>query len=143
MSSDRTAGDLADAAAVHAAREQIVSAIGPLAVRPLDQQAAARAQILDQLGQCRLDMPETCPTSTPTSGALTTAIADLQEVTQQVPSTAVPVVVIQPLTSRGAHNARQHIGLVDRQRGRPEPHRPKSTTNATESHTWIAQSVPV
>ena len=54
MSSDRTAGDLADAAAVHAAREQIVSAIAPLAVRPLDQQAAAQMRVALE----RLDSPQ-------------------------------------------------------------------------------------
>ena len=33
---------LADAAAVHAAREEIVQALGPLAASPLDEQATAR-----------------------------------------------------------------------------------------------------
>lgn len=37
----RAAGDLADAAAVHAAREEIVQALGPLAARPLDEQATS------------------------------------------------------------------------------------------------------
>lgn len=54
MSTDRTAGDLADAAAVHAAREQIVSAIGPLAVRPLDQQAAEQMRAALE----RVDSPQ-------------------------------------------------------------------------------------
>ncbi len=39
---DRAAQDLADAAAVHAAREEIVQALGPLAASPLDEQAADR-----------------------------------------------------------------------------------------------------
>jgi hypothetical protein len=39
MSTDRVAQDLADAAAVHAAREDIVRALGPLAAAPLDEQA--------------------------------------------------------------------------------------------------------
>lgn len=54
MSSDRNAGDLADAAAVHAAREQLVSAIGPLAVRPLDQQAAEQMRAALE----RVDSPQ-------------------------------------------------------------------------------------
>ena len=39
---DRAAQDLADAAAVYAAREEIVQALGPLAASPLNEQAAAR-----------------------------------------------------------------------------------------------------
>lgn len=39
---DRVAQDLVAAAAVHAAREEIVQALGPLAASPLDEQAAAR-----------------------------------------------------------------------------------------------------
>ena len=39
MSRHRVVADLADAAAVHAAREQIVQALGPLAASPLDKQA--------------------------------------------------------------------------------------------------------
>lgn len=38
----RAAEDLADAAAVHAAREQIVQALGPLAASPLDEQATTQ-----------------------------------------------------------------------------------------------------
>ncbi|GAA5036344.1 hypothetical protein [Actinopolymorpha pittospori] len=39
---NRASRALADAAAVHAAREEIVQALGPLAVSPLDEQATAR-----------------------------------------------------------------------------------------------------
>lgn len=39
---NRVPRDLADAAAVHAAREAIVLALGPLAASPLDEQATAR-----------------------------------------------------------------------------------------------------
>ena len=38
----RAAADLDAAAAVHAAREEIVQALGPLAASPLDEQATAR-----------------------------------------------------------------------------------------------------
>ena len=41
MSADPTADDLLDAAAVHAAREQLVQALGQLAARPLDENATA------------------------------------------------------------------------------------------------------
>lgn len=41
----REARDLADAAAVHVAREEIVEALGPLAARPLDEQAAVRMRL--------------------------------------------------------------------------------------------------
>ena len=41
MSADPNADDLLDAAAVHAAREQLVQALGQLAARPLDENATA------------------------------------------------------------------------------------------------------
>jgi len=41
-SPNRVPRDLADAAAVHAARDAIVLALGPLAASPLDEQATAR-----------------------------------------------------------------------------------------------------
>ena len=40
--SHRAPSELLDAAAVHAARERIVRALGPLAARPLDEGAAER-----------------------------------------------------------------------------------------------------
>ncbi len=44
MTTDPAAEDLAAAAAVHAAREEVVQALGPLAASPLDEQAAARSR---------------------------------------------------------------------------------------------------
>lgn len=41
----RVAEDLAAAAAVHAAREEIVLALGPLAASPLEERAAARMRL--------------------------------------------------------------------------------------------------
>lgn len=45
MRTDRTAGDLAAVATVHAARLQIVAAIGILAASPLDERAAERMRL--------------------------------------------------------------------------------------------------
>ncbi|MGL5827190.1 MAG: hypothetical protein ACRCYU_20590 [Nocardioides sp.] len=41
-SSNRVPRELADAAAVHAARDAVVVALGPLAASPLDEQATSR-----------------------------------------------------------------------------------------------------
>jgi len=44
-STNRAPRDLVDAAAVHAAREEIVQALGPLAASPLDEQATTRMRV--------------------------------------------------------------------------------------------------